>query len=73
MRCDAVSSVGPGTRKKAGCDARELCAHAGAAINEALMRGQGKKPMTVFNLSGHGLLDMSAYDANLNAKLNNGR
>ncbi len=40
------------------------------AINEALKaREEGVKKTIVFNLSGHGLLDLSAYEAYMNGKL----
>jgi tryptophan synthase beta chain len=39
------------------------------AINEALIaREEGKSKVILFNLSGHGLLDLSAYDAFLNKR-----
>ena len=45
-----------------------------AAIDEALLaRNEGRKRVIVFNLSGHGLMDMSAYDAYLNGKLTDGK
>jgi tryptophan synthase beta chain len=41
-----------------------------AAVDEALAaRADGKKRVIVFNLSGHGMLDLSAYDAYLTGKL----
>lgn len=41
-----------------------------AAIDEAIKaREEGKKKVIVFNLSGHGLLDLTAYDAYLTGKL----
>jgi tryptophan synthase beta chain len=41
-----------------------------AAVDEALAaRAEGKKRVIVFNLSGHGLLDLAAYDAYLTGKL----
>ncbi|MFT3788155.1 MAG: TrpB-like pyridoxal phosphate-dependent enzyme [Tepidisphaeraceae bacterium] len=41
-----------------------------AAIDEAIKaREEGKKRVIVFNLSGHGLMDMSAYDAYQAGKL----
>ncbi len=40
------------------------------AINEAIKaREEGVKKTIVFNLSGHGLLDLSAYDAYMSGKL----
>jgi len=40
------------------------------AINEAInAREEGRKKTIVFNLSGHGLLDLSAYEAYLNGEL----
>ena len=40
------------------------------AINEAIKaREEGVKKTIVFNLSGHGLLDLSAYEAYMNGKL----
>jgi tryptophan synthase beta chain len=42
-----------------------------AAVDEAIRaREEGRKRVIVFNLSGHGLMDMSAYDAYLSGKLN---
>ena len=32
---------------------------------------QGKKRVLLFNLSGHGLLDLSAYESYLHGKLEN--
>ena len=41
-----------------------------AAIDEAIQaRDEGKKRVILFNLSGHGLLDLTAYDAYLNGAL----
>ena len=41
-----------------------------AAIYEALdAKTRGEKRVILFNLSGHGLMDMSAYDAFLSKKL----
>jgi tryptophan synthase beta chain len=43
-----------------------------AAIDEALIaREEGKKKVILFNLSGHGHFDMSAYDAYFNGMLEN--
>ncbi len=40
------------------------------AINEAkLAKAEGKERVILFNLSGHGFLDLGAYDAYLNQKL----
>ncbi|MBT8356990.1 MAG: TrpB-like pyridoxal-phosphate dependent enzyme, partial [Deltaproteobacteria bacterium] len=46
-------------------------AHAVAcAINEALKaKEEGKEKVILFNWSGHGLVDMAAYDAYLSGKL----
>jgi len=42
-----------------------------AAIDEALAAKQAKeKKVILFNLSGHGLLDMGSYDAYLSGHLN---
>ncbi len=48
-------------------------AHAiAAAINEALKAKEEGTPKTIlFNLSGHGLVDMTAYDQYLAGDLNN--
>ena len=48
-------------------------AHAiAAAINEALKaKEEGTKKTILFNLSGHGLVDMTAYDQYLAGDLNN--
>lgn len=41
-----------------------------AAVDEALKaREEGKKKVIVFNLSGHGLLDLGGYEAFINGKL----
>ena len=41
-----------------------------AVIDEALRaKSEGKKEVIVFNLSGHGHFDMSAYDAYLQGRL----
>ena len=41
-----------------------------AAIDEAVKaREENKKRVIVFNLSGHGMLDLAAYDAYLTGKL----
>jgi tryptophan synthase beta chain len=41
-----------------------------AAIDEAIKaREEGRKKVILFNLSGHGLLDLTAYDAYLGGKL----
>jgi tryptophan synthase beta chain len=43
-----------------------------AAIDEAILaREEGKKKVILFNLSGHGHFDMSAYDAYFNGRLEN--
>ncbi|WP_428940994.1 TrpB-like pyridoxal phosphate-dependent enzyme [Fontivita pretiosa] len=42
-----------------------------AAVDEAIRaKEEGRKRVILFNLSGHGLMDMSAYDAYLSGKLN---
>jgi tryptophan synthase beta chain len=44
-----------------------------AAIDEAIKaREEGKKRVILFNLSGHGLMDMSSYDAYQSGRLNGG-
>jgi tryptophan synthase beta chain len=41
-----------------------------AAIDNAVQaKEEGKEKTIVFNLSGHGLLDLSAYEAYLNGRL----
>ena len=41
-----------------------------AAIDEALRaREEGKKRVILFNLCGHGMLDLASYDAFLGGKL----
>ena len=41
-----------------------------AAIEEALQaRSENKKRVILFNLSGHGLMDMTAYEAYLSGHL----
>ncbi len=43
-----------------------------AAINEALVcKDEGKQKTILFNLSGHGLIDMAAYDQYLSGDLSN--
>jgi len=45
-----------------------------AAINEALdAREKGEKRVILFNLSGHGFLDLSAYDQYLHNGMINGK
>ncbi len=46
-------------------------AHAIAAVAEAAVKARdfGKKQVLLFNLSGHGLLDLSAYETYLSGKL----
>jgi len=46
-------------------------AHAIAAVSEAALRAReaGRKEVLLFNLSGHGLLDLSAYETYLSGKL----
>jgi tryptophan synthase beta chain len=45
---------------------------AAEAINEALKaKEEGKKKVILFNLSGHGFVDMSAYDQFLAGDLTN--
>jgi tryptophan synthase beta chain len=48
-------------------------AHAVKATIDAALRAkeEGKRKTIVFNLSGHGLLDLSAYEAFLGGKLTN--
>ena len=44
-----------------------------AAIDEAIQaREEGKKRVILFNLSGHGLLDLASYDAYLSGQMSNG-
>jgi tryptophan synthase beta chain len=41
-----------------------------AVVDEAIQaREEGRKKVILFNLSGHGLLDLTAYDAYLTGKL----
>ena len=41
-----------------------------AAVDEAIAaRQEGKKRVIVFNMSGHGMLDLSSYDAYLAGSL----
>ena len=46
-------------------------AHAIAAVVEEAIKARdaGKKRVLLFNLSGHGLLDLSAYESYLHGKL----
>ena len=42
-----------------------------AVIDEALdAKAKGEKRVIVFNLSGHGLLDLTSYEAHRNGSLN---
>ena len=44
-----------------------------AAVDEAIKaREEGKKKVILFNLSGHGLLDLAAYDSYLAGHLKDG-
>ena len=66
---------------KAGClfakvegiiPAPESCHAIAATINEALKcKESGEEKVLLFNLSGHGLIDMSAYDQYLAGNLTN--
>jgi tryptophan synthase beta chain len=41
-----------------------------AVVDEAIKaREEGRKKVILFNLSGHGLLDLTSYDAYLNGQL----
>ena len=52
--------------------APESCHAIAATINEALKcKESGEKKVILFNLSGHGLIDMSAYDQYLSGGLQN--
>ncbi len=52
--------------------APESCHAIAATINEALKaKEEGKQKNILFNLSGHGLIDMAAYDAYLSEDLTN--
>lgn len=52
--------------------APESCHAIAATINEALKaKEEGKQKTILFNLSGHGLIDMTAYDAYLSDDLSN--
>jgi tryptophan synthase beta chain len=52
--------------------APESCHAIAAAIQEALKaKEEGKSKTILFNLSGHGLIDMTAYDAYLSGDLTN--
>ncbi len=52
--------------------APESCHAIAATINEALKaKEEGTKKTILFNLSGHGLIDMAAYDAYLSEDLSN--
>ena len=52
--------------------APESCHAIAATINEALKaKEEGKQKTILFNLSGHGLIDMTAYDAYLSGNLGN--
>ncbi len=52
--------------------APESCHAIAATINEALKaKEEGKQKTILFNLSGHGLIDMTAYDAYLSDDLTN--
>jgi len=50
--------------------APESCHAIAAAINEAnIAKAEGKQKTILFNLSGHGLVDMTAYDAYISGNL----
>lgn len=52
--------------------APESCHAIAATINEAnIAKEEGKQRTILFNLSGHGLIDMTAYDAYLSDSLSN--
>ena len=52
--------------------APESCHAIAAAIREAnKAKEEGKKQVILFNLSGHGLIDMTAYDNYINGDLRN--
>ena len=52
--------------------APESCHAIAATINEALKcKESGEEKVLLFNLSGHGLIDMSAYDQYLAGNLTN--
>ena len=52
--------------------APESCHAIAAAINEAeLCKETGQEKVILFNLSGHGLIDMTAYDQYLSGSLYN--
>ena len=52
--------------------APESCHAIAATIREAkLCKEEGKQKVLLFNLSGHGLLDMTAYDQYINGDLRN--
>ena len=52
--------------------APESCHAIAAAVNEAKKcKESGESKVILFNLSGHGLIDMTAYDMYLSGKLQN--
>ena len=52
--------------------APESCHAIAAAVNEAKKcKESGESKVILFNLSGHGLIDMTAYDMYLSGKLHN--
>ena len=52
--------------------APESCHAIAAAVGEALgCKERGEKKVILFNLSGHGLVDMSAYDQYLSGSMSN--
>ena len=56
----------------AGPDTEYNMVNAGAAINEAkACKESGEEKVILFNLSGHGLIDMAAYDQYLAGNLTN--
>ena len=57
----------PGTRKPVGPD--DLSAIFPMALEALLCKEEGKEKAIVFNLSGHGYLDLAAYADFLNGKI----
>ena len=57
---------------KASCPRRKACHAIAATIREAKKcKESGEQKVILFNLSGHGLIDMTAYEQYLNGDLMN--
>ena len=73
MTSSRVSTREPSShRPRASSPAPESCHAIAAAIKEAnKCKETGEEKVILFNLSGHGLIDMAAYDKYLSGDLQN--